>query len=186
MADRFTGVKNYDELIEANLLFLNGKTFLTPYTEGPLHFETEAILPGLKILHSRGVLTIDSQPPLDEENELRQKSYLEGYFEDIDRLVKIFDRISAKDPTFRYQIFTKSNHKLTTNCREVGTSLTEDYVDDHWEYFSRSWSFLEAEDVIFERYPNIESFIKYCGHFLIFCDKFGGNSVVDLLLEELI
>ena len=180
----FIRVKNYDDLIEANLLYLNGKIQQTPYIDGSLDFETEPLIPKLKILHSYGVLTIDSQPALMDP-DLRQKSYLEGYVEDHANFIKIFDKIAAREKSFRYQILTKNNHKLTTNFQELRSPLTEEFVDNKWEIFSRSWSFIDIDDEVFIQYPNIESFIKYCGHFLIFIDAFEENSVIELLLGEL-
>lgn len=71
-------VSDWDSLIDANIMFLNGEVHCSPDHNGPINDETVPMVAKLVELNEFGMFTNESQPPLDTETK-KQRGYITGF-----------------------------------------------------------------------------------------------------------
>jgi hypothetical protein len=108
----FRKITTFQELIDANVQFLEGKIHRTPYHCAPVDDETLPMIDDLVKLNKLGCITITSQPAVDETYyknqkwlQLQQKSFLEGYMP-ISVLCPFIQFMSTYDQEYSYKIYT--------------------------------------------------------------------------------
>ena len=110
--DTFRKISTFQELIDTNVQFLEGKIHHTPYHYGPVDDETLPMIADLVKLNKLGCITITSQPAVNETYyknqkwlQLQQKSFLEGYMP-ISVLCPFIQFMSTYDQEYSYKIYT--------------------------------------------------------------------------------
>jgi len=76
--DPFRAVQTWDDLLQVNILFLEGKIWGTPYHHGPLEPDSVPLMGKLVALHRYGFFSINGQGSLVNEWE-RQRSFITGF-----------------------------------------------------------------------------------------------------------
>lgn len=77
-------IRNYEDLVYVSGAFVAGKIRETPYHAGPLEDESIPLIPELITLHRYGLVTVNSQPATDDENQftLNNREHPNGYYYD--------------------------------------------------------------------------------------------------------
>jgi hypothetical protein len=94
--DRWSRVRTYTEMVKCTVEFLQGRLVSTPCHLGPLNPESVEIQDDLVNLSRHGLLTLGSQPTLDEGG-WRQRSYLDLYAPDAQVADALVDRLGTTE-----------------------------------------------------------------------------------------
>jgi len=200
-------VKNFQDFIKSNLLFLNGEYKQTAYHCGPVHEETIPILFNLKILNKLGMFTYDSEPPYSEERFIeingygyyelfQQRAYLEGYIENKNatKLKKFLDSQNDIYYSIEYSNFMDSTIPFE-NEKYFHLSRIKNYIKDKnkiidltdWEYCTPSISSYgnrrDNIDILFEEHIQ-KHILSNCISLLIVSKDFGTKINLQKLMIE--
>ncbi len=205
----FLSVKTYDDLIKANVAFLEGKVEATPYHHGPVDPETAPLLEDLIFLNKKGFLSVNGQPALIEKGVVpsqcedseekceqkwylaEQKSYLEGYVK-LEEVPILINFLLSKPDIFFVVVgpdgiigdtFPEGRYILTRDK----VSKDEDKLNStRWREYSvintKNTKYLPFDN--WYNYPNIQDIIKkHTRLFFISTKEYGKGSVEKILLE---
>lgn len=205
--DIFRKVYSYDNLINANISFLNGEIPKTPYYLGSIEDETIPLVDKLVQINKNGFISIGGQPsmlnveiPSKYPNRLytySQKSYIEGYIRKtyLLRLLEFIDDNETinKHGKFVYKVYDLKKSKFC--CFEpVNTKLLYNSIP---EYFPLSIQ-KRGDDYVYSAsipsyinptfdfldYPNIiDQLVPYSVYIIISATEFEEKSVEDLLID---
>jgi hypothetical protein len=126
-------VKTYDDLLETNIAFLEGRMARTLYCYGLME-ETTPLIEKLKRLHQeKKLFTTEGQPATLKYDtwvtpegkpqgnwwvSTEQKSYLSGFTLDASEFRKTLEAIASKHPKFYFQIYDFTERESFTNFDE--------------------------------------------------------------------
>lgn len=114
----FALARTFDELLELNVAFLQGRISETPYHFGPIDPETIPLMKDLVTLHLKArVFTTEGQPGLCEQGDwgfIEQRPYLCGFVEE-DALTKILRHVRKTPKKFVYSFAHVSNGESICN-----------------------------------------------------------------------
>ena len=82
--------ESFTDLRDVNIRFLKGEIYDTPYHLGPICKETTTILQNIIRLNERGFITTGSQPSYEEDGQILQRSYIQGFI----NMKKIFSLVN--------------------------------------------------------------------------------------------
>lgn len=144
----FKDVKTFDDLIQANVRFIEGKLPESPYHGGPLESDSQTLIPRLVNLHRRfRILSVDGQTGYKGSTDtVKQRPYLAFFIEknmstnlflsklkqDQDLLLVVIDRNGI---VFRNTYDTERTPLTIVNSNdmwEIQTSLPAN-LDGIWE-----------------------------------------------------
>jgi hypothetical protein len=207
--EAFHSARTWDELLRANIKFLNGKLYKTPYHMGPLDPETteeKGMVGKLVKLHQNPykMFTTNGQPPKKEIDVViergpnigkyystRQKSHVGGIVQK--RIVDLILNIIKKRKDIVYQIYDFKTADVIGNHPEEALPLTDEYVADEpgtaqvWETYSKSHKFTKTNPFTIGDYGvNMNKYIRQncCGFEIIINEYNTPYSIEDVLLDS--
>lgn len=142
--NKWSKVKNFQDLQNHMVEFLNGKRKSTPWFASSVLPETVPLLGNMKKINQLGFVTTDSQPTVNLKDH-KQRAYIEGLINDKKVLTKLIKNVSKnRDKIFLYILDMKTGKIKQIgrkNCPnsfywsdEEGTyiSLTETLDNKEW------------------------------------------------------
>jgi hypothetical protein len=136
----FALARTYDELLELNVAFLQGRVSETPYHLGPIDTETVPLMKDLVDLHRQGrVFTTEGQPGLCEQGDwgfIEQRPYLCGFVEE-ETLTKILRHVRKTPKKFVYSFAHVSNGESICNFHNTfNLTRQKGKNDKEWELYT--------------------------------------------------
>jgi len=146
MEHLYEKTKTFQDLIDLNLLFINGKIDQTIYHLGCLDNETLPYIEELIKINQLGLLTVESQPGYLFHNKYRQRAYIKFfinkdniYLKRIIKNNKLYYRITEY-PYLKRNILYEYNISNLTITKESDTdnqySVIPDYPTNEFEEYS--------------------------------------------------
>lgn len=119
--DPFSAATSWEEVLAANILFLQGKIGVTPYHLGPLTQDFKSEVKALIALHQHNILTFNGQPGLNLPT-IKQKPFLSCLLRksDADLLID-----HLHHPNLRFTMSTETKVLATNMPRTCVTKKKE-------------------------------------------------------------
>ena len=198
----FSSVSSYEELIQTNIAFIEGKIKFSPYHRGPIDPETIPLLGDLIEINRKGFISTCGQPFIESEigfNEKRniwwetqQLSFIDGYLPK--KYISNFVEFMKTRTNFIYRVYDMKKifskwiwftllygfkHYVTVTSERCSKNR-EQLEHEEWESYSTIPT--DSPDFDFYGYPNIiDILIPYTTRVIIISHN--SESVEKLLLE---
>jgi hypothetical protein len=198
----FRAIKSYQDLVDVNVAFLQGKIAWTPYHAVPVDKETVPLLGDLVRINKAGFISLVGQPAEKETGQvdkslqvgdqwfqLEQKSFVGGYMPKSHLLNFIY--FMKNKPDYYYVVYTSSSEPLISTLpsgnlynvtRDKGSSTKQRLSSTPWRAYTNVGSTGFDYDTFVE-YPNICRLLKDTVYVTIAGKEYGRGSVEKLLLE---
>ena len=203
----YNHVQNFNDLLEVNIAFLQGKINYTYYygsitdTEPNLNPDTVLLLDKLVELHKLGFYTMDGQGSLKKiknfnhiytgQNmwmETEQKSYLQGYM----KKEYVYDLLRYLQTQNVFYVFKDpvTWDILATNMDDSRYNVTRHRSHvDRYQLHNEPWIYSTNTHISFDDrgdhdYPNVQRILEEnCVYFDIFVREYNTENVEDILLN---
>lgn len=207
--DPWVSVSNFNELLNTNLLFIEGKIPRTPYHCGPLNDETTPLIESLKKMHSYGMMTTGGQPGIREYGvyiertwvcfglvcgnwfvDTKQKANVDFIMEKTNNSLRLVSGLLKSQDLVVY-VLDLSNGILIKNenadytITKTRSHKNKDELKDMAWFSCTSVGNEEARDVLFswEEYPKIYNILKNTFSISVSFKKYGVMGVEDRVME---
>lgn len=201
----YSAVTTFDELIQANVAFLEGKVEETPYHYGPIDPETVPLVGKLVALNKKGFLSTNGQPALIEMGVMpdtcnknrkdcgnvwyidQQKSYIDGYVK-LEKVASLIQYLLSRSDI--YFVVYGPDGMIGNTFPEESYCVTRSKLSkDESKMNSTKWkeyTHINTKYLGFDEWrglPNIKRIIKDTRLFSIAGKEYGKGSVEDVLLD---
>jgi len=158
----YANAKNHNDLLDLNIKFLHGSLNKTIYHFGSIDSETIPILSLLVSINEKKLLTVESQPYINEKT-LKQKPYLKLFssltnvqllmkLEDKGYFIRVYDRYNK---SIKY-ISSLFNFPFTiTKINEKVHTAISVYVDDEFKDYNAEQFIVE---IVYPTYDDMNLF----------------------------
>jgi hypothetical protein len=206
LVNPFTASKTYDDLLNANVMFIRGEFPWAPYHPAPLALETTSsgVDCKLVLLHQPPlkILTTNGQPPLQEQGvnehgyryKILQKSFLDGYVpkENMKDVVEIIERHPYHE-IVKYEFVDNSTLTSVVSTVKEDVTLTKEYIEEEGGVvmeldYTKYKKYVDGDrrfESEIKLLPTINNFLRDgCYRFTILIDEYNTPlSVEDILLD---
>lgn len=200
----FANVVSMQDLITANVAFLENRIVRTPYHFARLAEESNSIRPHLIEINKLGFISVASQPPfISKDSEYQQRSFISGYLPK--RMLETFIVYMHTHKTAVMQTEEEKSVRFyytisITNCSPPQL-LISDYpdhrlnvsrrksrlVDQEWDDETNLWAdgVIPDQWLAHRRFPSIIELLRDCVHVDIVSAEYGQGCAIHFLLRYL-
>jgi len=201
----YQSVKTYRDLLNTNLLFLQGKVDATYYHNTPILQETVPLLTSLIKINDYGFFSTQGQPGTcttgksainNKQFIEEQRGYIEGYVPSqiapalksyLQKRKDIYFTMTLPDTTFTHNI---PENKLFRHGGKLKFNVTRDnWLNKDGQISKRPWRLYTNTPVYGYidnsggEYPNVDAILSMCAMFHIMTRDYCSGSVEGVLLD---
>jgi prepilin-type processing-associated H-X9-DG protein len=201
----FDKVQTYQDLIQANIAFLDGRVVKTPYYLGPVNEETLPLLPKLRKINSMGFVSFQGQPSTCQYAvfvdktwttadgkeagnwfvDTEQKSYIEGILPR-KYLAEVHKFLANRNDVYYY--ISDKYEVLDVKMPATVYNLTRQRTnkDEAWHFCTNMWQYtMEDEYETFDT-PAMHRILDVSIRIMLAGTEYGTGSVEDIVYEFLL